>query len=163
MNNLAASPTPGPLLAQSQFESMGSHFRGDRAWLTTDDIVIGGLLLIGGAALAWYLRRLLVDPQRSRRRSNPRALFRKLCTAHGLGIGDRRLLWQLARHHRLDHPARLFLEPERFEPSELSPRLKKDAATIRALRTQLFALPAGADAMTTLAGYATGIDLPGAM
>jgi hypothetical protein len=108
----------------------------------------------------WILYWLLTGSDRVRRHNNPRALFRKLCRAHGLGFRDRRLLAQLARHHRLDHPARLFIESARFESAALSPRLCQHVERVSALKEMLFAEPPGAAALTTLAGYAAGIDLP---
>ena len=68
-------------------------------------------------------------------RAAPAWLFLRLCRAHWLGWGDQWLLWQLARHHRLPDPARLFIEPERFattcgRPEAQGKRLKAIAAVL---------------------------------
>jgi len=160
MNNLAGSAGYWLLWAQTPFESMSSQFRGERAKPQIDEVVIGALTLAGVAAAAWIFTRLVARADRIRRCNSPQALFGRLCRAHGLGFHDRRLLAQLARHHRLGHPARLFIESERFELSALSPGLLRYAARLGELRDTLFAEPPDAEAFSTLAGYAAGIDLP---
>jgi hypothetical protein len=160
MNNLDTSTGCWLLWAQTPFESMGRHFRGETAKLYVDDLVIAALVIAGVVVAACILTWLFSGSERVHRINSPRALFRKLCRAHGLGFRDRRLLAQLARYHRLDHPARLFIESGRFEPDALSPRLRRHADSLGALRETLFAEPPGAAAVSTLAGYAAGIDLP---
>jgi hypothetical protein len=71
--------------------------------------------------------------------NRPLGLFLSLSKAHGLGWSDRWLLWQLARSHRLRAPARLFLEPERFEASRLPPAMRRHAARLEGLHERLFA------------------------
>ena len=71
--------------------------------------------------------------------NRPLGLFLSLSKAHGLGWSDRWLLWQLARSHRLRAPARLFLEPERFEASRLPLALRRHAAQLAGLQERLFA------------------------
>jgi hypothetical protein len=48
-------------------------------------------------------------------------------------------LWRLARSHGLRAPARVFLEPERFESSRLSPVMRRHAARLEGLQDRLFA------------------------
>ncbi len=94
---------------------MSNHFRGERARWGIDDYVVAALLVAAVAIAVWILSRQAALLERRRHTNSPRALFRQLCRAHGLKFGNRRLLWQLARYHRLEHPARLFVEPDRFE------------------------------------------------
>ncbi|MBL8829444.1 MAG: hypothetical protein JNM18_20865, partial [Planctomycetaceae bacterium] len=70
--------------------------------------------------------------------NNPHSLFQELCKLHGLGFGERRLLAKLAKVHKLEHPARLFLEPERFDNVVEHPQLAPQAGVIRELRQRLF-------------------------
>ncbi len=70
--------------------------------------------------------------------NNPWALFRSLCKAHGLRRSSRRMLKQLAHWQRLEHPSRLFVEPERFETVNLSPTLQSQTSAIHALRDRIF-------------------------
>ena len=104
MNDLTASASDCLLWAQTSFQSMGSHFRGETAQLYIDDLVIGVLAVVGVVAAVWILYWLFTGSDRVRRHNNPKALFRELCRAHGLGFRDRRLLARLARHRGLDHP-----------------------------------------------------------
>jgi hypothetical protein len=106
---------------------------GDGVWWVTV-LIVGGLL----AAVAV----LALQTGRRHRRampSNPRRLFAGLCQAHGLARDDRRLLQRLAGSQGLDAPARLFLEPERFDPAALPARLRSWGARFQAIRGRLFA------------------------
>lgn len=131
----------GLLLAEvSRWESMGGGLRpkqGDHsAWEIL--AVIGGCAVL--AAVAWWLLARFTDMGRTRPNS-PRKLFAELCAAHGLDAAGRRLLARVARWQRLKHPARLFMEPERFETVNLSPQLRASGKQLEAIRKQLFAPP----------------------
>jgi hypothetical protein len=89
-------------------------------------------LLLWGAA-HWLQRRGGMSANR------PLGLFLRLSKAHGLSWSDRWLLWRLARSHRLRAPARLFLEPERFDASRLPPALRRHAPRLEGLQERLFA------------------------
>jgi hypothetical protein len=123
---------------QTPWRSMGSGLRGSRARFDMGDLVTGLLivaaLLLGVILLSRYLAR----QDRGRVFHNPQALFRSLCKAHGLDRQSRQLLWRIARWQRLNHPARLFLEPTRFDAANLSPQLAQQMATIESLRARLF-------------------------
>jgi hypothetical protein len=69
--------------------------------------------------------------------NSPWSLFRALCHAHGLKRSERRLLRQIARYQRLGQPAQLFLEPECYNPVNLSPALRSQQAAIDRLRDQI--------------------------
>jgi hypothetical protein len=70
---------------------------------------------------------------------HPRKLFNELCGVHDLDRSSQRLLWQLARAARLAHPAAIFVEPHRFEASQLPDGMQKHAARLDELRQKLFA------------------------
>jgi len=160
MNDTIAGIGGCLLWAETPFETMGSHFRGETATLYMDDLLICVLVIVGVVVAAGILYWLFTGTERVHRHYHPKALFRSLCRAHGIRFRDRLLLAQLARHHGLEHPARLFLEAERFAPTTLSPRLHRNLDALSALRAILFTEPPGAAAHSTLAGYAVGIDLP---
>ncbi len=131
----------GLLLAEvSRWESMGGGLRpkeGDNsAWEIL--AVIGGCAVL--AAAVWWLLTRFTDIGRARPNS-PRKLFAELCSAHGLDAANRRLLAKIARWQRLKHPARLFMEPERFETVNLSPQLAASREQVEAIRKQIFAPP----------------------
>lgn len=106
---------------------------GDNVWWVAV-LIVGGLLAAVAILVSQTGRR-----QRRAMPSNPRRLFADLCQAHGLARDDRRLLHRLAGSQGLDAPARLFLEPERFDPAVLPARLRSWGARFQAIRGRLFA------------------------
>jgi hypothetical protein len=126
------------LADRNVFRDMGSGFRTKRATFQYSDliawIIVAALLI---AALAFLAR--VVARREKQTFSSPRALFRELCKAHDLDLASRRLLRRLARAAAIRQPARLFLEPQRFEPTALSADLRAQWPAIEALRAKLFA------------------------
>ncbi len=124
--------------------SMGSRFRGESAQFGMQQ-VLNGLMLLGVIALAiWGLSLLLNRQDRTRRHLSHRALFRSLANAHALNFAQKRLLKELARAHRLAQPARLFLEPERFDAARLTQSLARRQGQLDTLRSKLFGDLSGA-------------------
>src|SRR5262245_57072401 len=106
------------LLADTnRFRSMGSGFRDQKDHPLSYDFLLGILILLSIVVFIWILSRFLSRQERIRRHFSPKALFQALCNAHGLEPSQRRLLKRLARHHGLAQPARIFLEPDRFDPT----------------------------------------------
>ena len=97
------------------------------------------LLVVGIIAVVCVAIRFVSRLQRRRSRYSHGALFQGLCRAHGLDRGARRLLKQIARHHRLSQPARLFTEPKWLAPANLGGSLHRRLPQVTALRTRLFA------------------------
>jgi hypothetical protein len=87
--------------------------------------------------LAWLSRILARDKRQTF--NSPRALFRTLCKAHNLDRPQRTLLKQLAKHHKVSLPARLFLETQWFDLETLSPALRERQHEIESIRALLFA------------------------
>jgi hypothetical protein len=118
---------------------MSDGFRSDRTSVDIGTIVA----LLAGAAgigfLLWIVAHLVGGYDRRATFNSPRKLFLRLCRAHRLTWRDTWLLWRLARSQRLGDPARLFLEPERFDPSDLAPGLRRHAERLQSLRDRLFA------------------------
>jgi hypothetical protein len=92
-------------------------------------LVVGALL---GAAAFWRSR------QQGRPVDCPRRLFAELCARHELDWPSRRLLKHLSRAYDLEHPARLFVEPQLFEAARLPESLHAFQPQLAALRTRLF-------------------------
>ena len=103
------------------------------------DIVIGVAIFAGVILALWLLSMFLNRNDGTKRCNNPKKLFRSLCHVHQLDRASRRVLRQMVRHQRLTQPARLFLEPERFESVNLSPTLRTQMALVDELRGKLFA------------------------
>lgn len=132
-----------PLLAETgRLQSLGRGFRGDAAEIGLGD-VLGIVALVAGLIFVmWLLSRLLARQEHKKPCNNPKKLFRELCKAHELDRTSCQLLHAIATHQRLTQPARLFLEPERFEPANLSGPLKARKKQVARLRERLFAEPA---------------------
>ncbi len=127
-------------LAQSpRWQDLGSDFRGRNARFETSDLVYGVLIVVGAIVAVIVLKLILARQEGRQGVNSPRRLFRTLCKAHRLDRRSRGLLRQVARWQRLDHPSRLFLEPDRFEVSQLSERLRARSTELQTLRDRLFA------------------------
>ena len=100
---------------RDKFHQMGDNFRGEHAQVDTNEILIALLCLSCVVIALWLLSQYVARRERSKRLYSPWRLFKELCQAHGLDRSHRQALKRLARQQQLEHPARLFLEPERFE------------------------------------------------
>lgn len=128
------------VFAQSDiFRNLGSGFRGRAAQFHASDLIAVIAVVVAIGVGLYFLSRWMQRNEQPQRTNNPRGLFRELCRAHELDRTTRRLLQQIARHQQLSHAARLFLEPERFEPANLSPDLRARQSEVAALRERLFA------------------------
>lgn len=133
----------GILLAQrSRLDNLSDAFRTRPNSTDRDDVLLGLLIVAALVVGIWGLSRLLASRERHQVYSNPRRLFKSLCKAHRLRWSEQWLLWRVARFQRLGDPARLFLEPERFEEANLSQPLRAQIARLKELRNRLFAKPA---------------------
>jgi hypothetical protein len=92
-----------------------------------------------GVVLLWLLvTHLGGGAEGAGEQDNPRRLFHNLCQSYRLRWGERRLLWRIAREQEIDDPARLFLEPERFDQA-MTDAMPSYRAQLRALKEQIFA------------------------
>lgn len=137
MNHLIIS---GLLLAnRTRIEQLSAGFRANQENATPQDLLVGLTVLVGTAAALLLLLRILDRCQRGHRHVNrPLRLFLTLCKAHELTWPERWLLWRVARAQRLRDPGRLFLEPERLDPTNLSPSLRLHGHQLRQIRERLF-------------------------
>ena len=130
---------------QSRLESLAHGIRSKQSGLDSGDIVIVLLIMAGFTAGIWGLSLLAAKQGRRGRSNNPRKLFVSLCRAHGLNWSARRLLAKVARWQRLAQPGRLFVEPERFDVTNLSASLKRQQPRLVEIREMLFAAPESDD------------------
>jgi hypothetical protein len=138
----------GVLLADFEVvRNMSHRFHGKNAQLHWNDLFMLLAIVLALAVAAWFLTRV-TRRERHRRTNSPRGLFQELCQAHQLDRQSRNLLWQLAKHQELTHPACLFLDPGKFEPGQLPDLLPAQLQRLANLRAQLFAEEA-AEAATT--------------
>jgi hypothetical protein len=102
-------------------------------WLAAAGAVIGAVSVV--LAIAKRIAR------RRRLHSHP-GMFRGLCKVHGLDTASRRLLKRVVRHHRLEHPGRVFVEPKWLDPANLGAAFQPFAAQLETLRNSLFSVRA---------------------
>ena len=123
----------------SVFRDMGSGFREKRESFDPTDLLwwLFAVALIAAAFVA--VATILARQDKRRLFNSPRALFNALCKAHGLDRASRSLLRQLASAQQLSVPARLFLEPQRFETAMIAPKLRPYSGAITELKQRLFA------------------------
>lgn len=139
--NLTSTLHSLPLFAadlESFFRGVGSEFSGNRAKLGWNDAGIMLTVVTVIVGLVFLLSRYLAKNEGVRLNS-PSALLKELCQLHGLKFNERRALQKLAAVHRLEHPGRLFLEPERFAHAAEHPQLAAQAGVLADLRKRLFA------------------------
>ena len=97
-------------------------------------LIVAGIITVVCLAI-----RFASQFQRRRRFNSHGSLFQGLCRTHGLDRCARGLLKQVARYHKLTHPARVFTEPKWLNPANLRGILQRRANEAEALRNRLFA------------------------
>lgn len=121
------------------FRDMGSGFREKRESFQPTDLLwwllAAALIAAAFVSLAAFLSR----QDKHRLFNSPRALFNALCKAHKLDRSSRNLLKQLATAQEMAIPARLFLEPDRFEPAQIPAALQNCQPQYAQLKERLFA------------------------
>ncbi|MDP6469066.1 MAG: hypothetical protein QF918_15060 [Pirellulaceae bacterium] len=125
------------LIAQGRVSNLGDRFQnggGGLDWMTMFFVVAG---LAFAIVLVWMVSCHL-RLRESGGYHNHRSLFRELCRAHRLCWPDRRLLIVVARQQGVVVPARLFVEPERFEPERLEGLRKRQRLRAAKLHETLF-------------------------
>ncbi len=127
------------LMHGTRLKSLGSGMRRRATGMDSMDVVIGFAIVAGVVIAISLVYYFFNRGDRSRRCNSPKELFRSLCQGHELDRASRKLLKNLARYQRLAQPARLFLEPERFDEVNLSPQLRAQAAAVGELQAKLFA------------------------
>lgn len=135
----ACSLMYGLMLAQiRRFDGLRDRFSGPRARFGMDDAITGIAAILAVAVLLYFVNRWHNRHSGKQSYNSSSAMFRELCKAHSLDRKTRQLLKRIAQWQRLTQPARLFLEPERFEPANLSPELERYLAELFELRAKLF-------------------------
>lgn len=124
------------LWAQVDPLDFGRNFRAaDQQFQWSNVVLVAAIILAVGFAI-WLAIRCATDGERRGYRS-PRQLFRELCQAHQLDRHSRVLLARLAAAHRIA-PAVLFLNPERFDASQLDPTWSAQRTDLERLRDTIF-------------------------
>ncbi len=131
MSAVAFLAQVNPLDFGRNFREAETNFQWSNAAL-----VVASIVAIG---LAFSLVVRYLTWREGRRYRHPQKLFWELCRAHGLDRASRKRLQRLANAHQLRDPARVFLEPERFNATLLGTSFNDDRAALEALRDLIFA------------------------
>jgi hypothetical protein len=142
---------PCLMLAQiDRFSGLRDRFSGPRARFGMDDAITGIVAILAFAVVLYLVNRWYNRYSGRQSYNSPSAMFRELCNAHSLDRKTRQLLMRVAHWQGLAQPARLFLEPERFEPANLSPELERYSAELFELRSKLFTFEVRAESRDSL-------------
>ena len=126
------------LLAQTnRFADMGRSFRPGGNNVDMGQFFFVSFILAVVTVGLWIFS-VYYNAKNRKGYNNPKALFRELCKAHQIDFRSRLLLFQLSHWHQLSQPGRIFLEPEQFDPNNLSPALRQHQAHLLALRDRIF-------------------------
>jgi hypothetical protein len=93
---------------------------------------LAAVLLVG-----WIASKLLKAGEQ-RVINHPRRMLRELFKAQQLPRSQQRLLRRIIKAYQLDPPARLLVEPERFDTAAQDPAFKPQRGRILALKQRLF-------------------------
>jgi hypothetical protein len=135
---MATTLLPTLLAAKSEsFMYLGDRFRSDEANfgpLTVGAVAVGLFAIV---CLLWFLSRTR-DSDREKTIDNPRKLMRELAHAQQLSGAQERLIRRVVRHYRIEPPARVMLEPERFDTAALDSHFAAEKQGILQLKERLF-------------------------
>lgn len=134
----------------SRFDGLRDRFSGPRSRFKTEDAITAVAVMVGIAVVLYLVNRWHSRRSGKQSYNSPSAMFRELCEAHNLDRKTRQLLQQVARWQGLSQPARLFLEPERYELANLSPELARHSAELFELRSKLFTFEVQPESRDTL-------------
>jgi|GEM_PF-2233153 len=133
-------PTPHCLTLAAQSSGLpswiGSPSTQDIAW---GPLTVGvvGVLAVAAVLVGWIVVRFRQSNSK-RPIDHPWRLLRELAQAHGLRRSDERLLHQIVRRYALEPPARLLLEPERFQIAAGDEVFLRERQAILRLKSRLF-------------------------
>ncbi len=133
-----ASISAGIFADRDAYRDLSSGFRGDRAKLDATEITIVVVAIIAALAMFWVLSRLASWREGRGPYHNPQQLFKRLCTAHGLGRKERQSLVQLSRTAQLPLPSMAFFRPDIFDNVAAGTITKLRTSELDLLHAKLF-------------------------
>jgi hypothetical protein len=128
-----------PLFADPRLLKFGNSFKARETSVNSTQILLGVACLAITIAILWYVSRAVERRARRGHFDSSLGLFLNLGKAHNLSWPQRWLLWQLARCHQLDEPARLFLEPEHFSSANVPDSLRAKRDQLMLISRRIFA------------------------
>jgi hypothetical protein len=134
--NAATNVLPFAAQATGAAAWLEAHFGKNIAW---GPLAVGlvGVLAVAAILVCWAIVRW--QQHRSKKpMDHPWRLLRELAQAHGLRRSEERLLHQIVRRYGIEPPARLLLEPERFQTAASDELFQRERQVILHLKNRLF-------------------------
>ena len=128
-----------PLFADARLNKIQSAFKARETTVDSSQVLIGLAVLTIVIIVLYFVSRAMERRARRGHFDSSLGLFLSLAKEHNLGWSERWLLWRLARCHQLKEPARLFLEPERFDSSNLTDSLLIKHDRLKLISRRIFA------------------------
>ena len=128
-----------PLFADPRLLKFQDSFKARETTVDSSQILIGLAVLTIAIIVLCFVSRAMERRARRGHFDSSLGLFLSLAKAHNLGWSECWLLWRLAGCHQLKEPARLFLEPERFDSSNLTDSLLAKHNQLKLLSRRIFA------------------------
>lgn len=129
-----------PMLLAAEGESMlqhGDRFQSENAMLGPLSVGAAALAAVTLVTLIWLISKAR-DNGQQQEINHPWKLLRELSQAHRLSAAQERLLHRMIRHYQIEPPARLFLEPERFQAAAADAAFAREQRVIQGLKNRLF-------------------------
>lgn len=139
MDNLTIHLLPALFADQQAIRNVMRGMQGRQTGVDTSGLATALLIFCLFFVCVWGFARVFIKSENGKIQSSPQALFRELCRAHKLTRSDWWFLLRLARHHHLDNPVFLFLEPQRLDPATCGEAWKNHAPRLFELQRKLFA------------------------
>lgn len=136
MNALFALPlmTAG---GGESFMYLGDRFRSENAAVGPVSVGVVTAVAIVIVTLIWLFTRTR-HPEQKRPINHPWKLMTELAQAHRLSSQQQRLLQRMVRHFSVEPPARIFLEPERFDQAIQEATFQSQTPRLAQLKERLF-------------------------
>lgn len=142
MSDLAGLLLLADVLTPSDvFDALGSGFRGERAQISTSELVQFLVLVVLVGVGGWVLSRYVAGQETLRRCNHTGKLFRELCRAHGLGWRESWLLAELAKARGCHQASEIFLQPAHFRQEGLDGAWEARLPRLAELARHLFVWP----------------------
>ena len=126
------------LAAEPQsFMYLGDRFNTESAALGPISVGAAAVLATVAITLIWLFSKARNRDQ-SQPTNHPWKLLRELAKAHQLSTSQQRLLHRIIRHYAIDPPARLLLEPERFQAALGDAEFAHEKYGVLRLKERLF-------------------------
>ncbi len=123
---------------QQRLNGVAERFRSGGTKISATQAVVLFVVVAIVSVVLWRVARV-VALRDGRSYFSSKKLFKELCRLHDLDWSHSRLLWKLAQARRIDQPARLFLESDWLDATELPASMRPFRAELGEIHGRLFA------------------------